>query len=60
MLLEARQVRQGGSRVVILCPGSEDLVALGTNLMDPSRRAEVLAIARRTTAEFLDLSPAAA
>jgi NTE family protein len=60
MLLEARQVRQGGSRVVILCPGQEDLVALGVNLMDPTRRAEVLALARRTTTEFLGLSQAAA
>lgn len=60
MLLEARQVRRGGSRVVILCPGPEDLAALGTNLMDPSRRAEVLAVARRTTAEFFEVSRAVA
>jgi hypothetical protein len=53
-------VRQGGSRVVILCPGQEDLVALGVNLMDPTRRAEVMALARRTTTEFLGLSQAAA
>jgi NTE family protein len=53
MLLEARQVRRGGSRVIVLCPGPEDLAALGTNLMDASRRAEVLATARQTTAAFL-------
>ena len=60
MLQEARQVRQSGSRVVVLCPGQDDLVALGVNLMDPSRRAEVLATARRTTTEFLGLSRAVA
>lgn len=60
MLLEARQVRQSGSRVVILCPGQEDLVGLGINLMDPTRRAEVLALARRTTAEFLGVAQAVA
>lgn len=60
LLLEARQVRQSGSRVVILCPGPDDLAALGVNLMDPARRAEVLATARRTTSEFLDLSRAVA
>lgn len=60
MLLEARQVRRSGSRVVILCPGPDDLAALGTNLMDPSRRAEVLAVARQTTADFFELSRAVA
>jgi NTE family protein len=60
MLLDARQVRQSGSRVVVLCPGQDDLVSLGVNLMDPTRRAEVLATARRTTAEFLGLSQAVA
>jgi NTE family protein len=53
MLLEARQVRAGGSRVIVLCPGPEDLAALGANLMDPTRRADVLATARRTTAGYL-------
>jgi NTE family protein len=60
MLLEARQVRQSGSRVIVLCPGVDDLEAFGPNLMDPSRRAEVLATALRTTTEFLDLSRAVA
>jgi NTE family protein len=54
MLLEAKQVRQSGSRVIVLCPGPEDLEALGANLMDPTRRAEVLITARRTTTEFLN------
>jgi NTE family protein len=56
MLLEAKQVRAGGTRVIVLCPGPEDLESLGANLMDPSRRAEVLATARRTTTEFLGLA----
>jgi NTE family protein len=60
LLLEARQVRQSGSRVVILCPGPEDLEVMGVNLMDPTRRAEVLVTARRTTSEFLGFSSAVA
>lgn len=60
LLLEAKQVRQSGSRVVILCPGPDDLEVLGVNLMDPARRAEVLETAKRTTSEFLDLSRAIA
>jgi NTE family protein len=60
MLLEAREVRQSGSRVFVICPGPADLEAMGANLMDPSRRAEVLVTARRTTTEFLDLSREAA
>ncbi|HEV2639717.1 MAG TPA: patatin-like phospholipase family protein [Actinocrinis sp.] len=53
MLLEARQVRAGGSRVIVLCPGPDDLEALGANMMDPTRRPDVLATARRTTAGYL-------
>jgi NTE family protein len=60
MLLEAKRVRQAGTRVIVLCPGPDDLEALGVNLMDPARRAEVLATARRTTTEFLALSRAVA
>lgn len=60
LLLEAKQVRRSGSRVILLCPGPEDLEAFGPNLMDPTRRAEVLATARRTTSEFLGFSRAVA
>jgi len=60
MLLEARAVRRSGSRVVILCPGPEDLAAFGANLMDPARRARVLATALRTTTEFLGVPRAVA
>jgi len=60
LLLEAKQVRQGGSRVILLCPGPEDLETFGANLMDPTRRAQVLDTARRTTSEFLGFSRAVA
>jgi NTE family protein len=60
MLTETKLVRRDGTRVIILCPGAEDLEVLGANLMDPSRRADVLATARRTTAEFLALTRAVA
>jgi NTE family protein len=60
LLHEAKQVRQSGSRVVVLCPGPDDLEVLGANLMDPTRRPDVLATARRTTTEFLGLSRAVA
>ena len=60
MLLEAKQVQSGGSRVVVLCPGPDDLEALGANLMDPARRADVLATARRTTSNYLAALGAAA
>ena len=60
MLLEAKQVRDGGTRVIVLCPGPDDLESLGANLMDPTRRAEVLATARRTTTDYLTGTRAAA
>ena len=60
MLLEARQVREGGSRVFVLCPGADDLEALGANLMDPARRADVLVTARRTTTAYLAATQAVA
>lgn len=60
MLQEAKRVRQSGSRVIVLCPGPEDLEAFGANLMDPARRSEVLATSRRTATEFLEASRAVA
>jgi len=56
MLQEAKVVRAEGARVIVLCPGMDDLEAFGANLMDSSRRVEVLATARRTTARFLQAS----
>ncbi|MGH6653861.1 MAG: patatin-like phospholipase family protein [Actinocrinis sp.] len=60
MLHEAKQVRQNGTRVIVLCPGADDLEVLGVNLMDPTRRADVLITARRTVAEFLNPARAVA
>ena len=48
MLHEVIQARKEGTTVHVLCPGPEDLEALGANLMDPSRRVEVLDTAYRT------------
>jgi NTE family protein len=48
MLQEVIKVRKEGTTVHVLCPGPEDLAALGANLMDPSRRVEVLDTAYRT------------
>ncbi len=60
MLHEAKLVRQNGTRVIVLCPGADDLEVLGVNLMDPTRRAEVLVTARRTVTEFLNCARAVA
>ena len=53
MLQEVIKVRQDGTSITVLCPGAEDLKALGANLMDPSRRVEVLDTAKRTVAAAL-------
>jgi NTE family protein len=59
MLQEVISVRQEGDpAVTVLCPGPEDLEALGANLMDPSRRVQVLDVARRTVAASLAAAPA--
>jgi len=46
---EAAKVRAAGINVTLLTPGPEDLAAIGSNLMDPSRREQVLEVSRRTT-----------
>jgi len=53
VLAEAACVRDGGTDVTLLGPGSEDLAAIGANLMDPRRRRAVLETALRTSAEAL-------
>lgn len=53
ILVEAGKVRRSGASVTILGPGREDLEAIGVNLMDYRRRAAVLDVALRTTAEAL-------
>jgi len=53
MVREAHKVRASGTRVTLLGPGREDLQAIGANLMDPSRRHEVIETSLRTSAESL-------
>ena len=56
MLHEVIQARREGSTVHVLCPGPEDLEAIGANLMDPSRRVGVLDTAERTVTATLALA----
>jgi NTE family protein len=51
---EVRAVRAAGVRVTVLTPGPADLAAMGGNLMNPRRRAGVLDVALRTSAEALE------
>jgi len=53
MLGEVRTVRSRGARVSVLCPGPEDLHAIGANLMDYTRRRDVLDTAMATTSAAL-------
>jgi NTE family protein len=50
VLREAKLLHDAGTAVTILGPGPEDLQAMGANLMNPARRAEVLATSLRTSA----------
>ena len=64
LVAEAQTVSRSGTSVTVLTPGPEDLVEIGANVMDPSRRLAVLETSLRTSAEALrnprpdDLSPA--
>lgn len=53
LLREVEQVEATGTRVTVLCPGPEDLAAMGGNLMDLTRRAEVFETSLRTTTAAL-------
>jgi NTE family protein len=53
VLHEAGKVRRRGASVTLLGPGREDLEAIGVNLMDHRRRANVLDTSLRTTAAAL-------
>jgi NTE family protein len=46
VVAEAGRLRSAGVRVTLLAPGSEVLTAMGVNMMDPGRRAEVFDVAR--------------
>jgi NTE family protein len=50
---EARRLRDLGVRLLLIQPQADDLDAMGINLMDPTRRADVLETAVRTVAERL-------
>ena len=52
---EARRVRAGGTEVVLIQPGSEDLAVIGNNMMSGRRRNEVIDTARRTVARAVNL-----
>lgn len=45
---EARRLRAAGKDVLLIQPGDLDLGVMGVNLMDPSRRTDVLEMAQRT------------
>lgn len=52
-LREVEKVRENGADVVVLGPGPEDLEAIGANLMDVSRRINVLETSLETSVEAL-------
>ncbi|MCW2679840.1 MAG: hypothetical protein JWM62_1241 [Frankiales bacterium] len=58
LLGEAKKVAAAGTKVTLLGPGPEDLAAIGSNLMDPRRRAQVLETSLRTSASALRASSA--
>ena len=49
LLAEVKKVSATGTKVTLITPGAEDLAAIGANLMDPSRRQQVLEISLRTS-----------
>ena len=51
---EVAKLEQAGIAVVRLEPGPEDLEAIGFNMMDPKRRADVFATAMRTAPLAID------
>ena len=50
---EVRKLREGGTDVLLLEPCAEDLALMGTNLMNPRRRLEVMQQARESVARDL-------
>ena len=53
---EVKKVAATGTKVTLLGPGAEDLAAIGANLMDPSRREQVLETSLRSSAAALRAS----
>ena len=56
---EVRSIRASGTQVLVLEPTAEDLSVMGSNAMDPDRRARVAEQARSSTIQRLE-HPAAA
>jgi NTE family protein len=54
---DVAKLRADGAEVMLLTPGSEDLEAMGANLMNPRRRTEVLHTAVRTAAAAIRAQP---
>ncbi len=52
-LREVAALHAAGTAVTVLGPGPEDLAVMGTNVMAPQRRAEVLRTSLRTSREAL-------
>lgn len=52
-LHEVGKLRSGGTSVIVLGPGPDDLEALGANVMDNTRRLNVLETSLRTSPEAL-------
>lgn len=52
-LTEVDKLRSGGTDVVVLGPGPDDLEAMGANVMDNSRRLGVLEASLKTSVEAL-------
>jgi NTE family protein len=48
IMRDVARLRAAGKRVVVVTPGPEDLATMGSNLMNPQPRAEVLRTAART------------
>jgi NTE family protein len=53
LIREGELVQATGTTVTLIAPGTEDLEAIGLNMMDSARRELVLETALRTTAEVL-------
>jgi NTE family protein len=49
LLDDVADLRGRGVRTTVLTPGPDDLAAMGLNLMDPGRRADVLEVSRETS-----------
>lgn len=54
LLKEAGRLQDAGTTVRLVTPGPDDLAVLGANMMDPSRRREVLEMSLTTSPAAID------